>query len=362
MGDLRSTPLSKLHRDVGARMVEFAGWDMPVQYEGILSEARAVRRSAGLFDVSHMGRFLIEGPGAAVHLDRVLSVNVPRLAVGRARYGVVCDESGGIIDDCIVYRLGEEKYLLVPNAANSASVAAWLARWVPPDADSTTSDVTGELAMIALQGPEAIEMLGNLTPTDLSSLRPFRLCEAEVAGVPAIIARTGYTGEDGVEFLAPADSAPDLWTALADRGAAMCGLGARDVLRIEAGLLLHGSDMDVSVNPYEAGLGRFVSPERDGYVAGAALRRLRDEGPSRRLVGLRVTGRRMIRGGHAILSGGQEIGRVTSGSYSPALDSNLGLGYVPAELSTEGTRLTVNVRANEVEVEVAGLPFYSRAR
>ena len=181
-------------------MVEFAGWDMPVQYAGILSEARAVRGSSGIFDVSHMGRLVIEGPGAAAYLDRVLSVDVPKLRIGRARYGVVCNESGGIIDDCIVYRLGEAEYLLVPNAANTPAVKEWLARWSPPAAEAATTDVTEELSMIALQGPEAIDLLGPLVDADISGLRPFGLCQSRIDGAPATIARTGYTGEDGVEL------------------------------------------------------------------------------------------------------------------------------------------------------------------
>ena len=362
MADLRTTPLHQAHRDAGARMVEFAGWDMPVQYAGILSEARAVRGSAGIFDVSHMGRLVIEGPGAAAYLDRVLSVDVPRLRIGRARYGVVCNEAGGIIDDCIVYRLGEARYLLVPNAANTPAVKQWLARWSPPAAEAATTDVTAELSMIALQGPGAIDLLGPLVDADISGLRPFGLCESRIDGAPATIARTGYTGEDGVEFFVPSGDAAGIWAELAGRGAALCGLGARDVLRLEAGLLLHGSDMDETVNPYEAGLGRFVNADREAYAAGPALRRIREAGPSRSLVGLNVSGRRVVRGGQAILSGGVQVGRVTSGSYSPTLDRNIALGYVPTAFAAEGTRLTVDVRGNEVEVEVASLPFYSRAR
>ena len=363
---MRETPLHAVHIAAGARMVDFAGWDMPVQYAGILDEARAVRSGAGLFDVSHMGRLFIEGTGAVAFLDRVLSVNVPRLRLGRARYGVICDESGGIIDDAIVYRLGEEKYMLVPNASNTLAVTEWLKRWEPGAAESTTTEVTDELSMIALQGPTAIAMLQPITGADLAGLRPFAVIETLLEGVPAIVARTGYTGEDGVEFFVPSDSAAAIWEALAEKGAVACGLGARDVLRLEAGLLLHGNDMDTSVNPYEAGLDRFVDADRESYVAGPALRRIRDTGPARKLVGLSVSGRRVIRGGHPILSatpkGAREVGRVTSGSYSPTLDRNIGLGMVQTPLSEAGTRLTVDVRGNDVDVEVIQLPFYSRPR
>ena len=346
-------------------MVPFGGWDMPVQYSGILKEARAVRGAAGIFDVSHMGRLIIEGPGAATFLDRVLSVNVLKLRIGRARYGVICDETGGIIDDCIVYRLGEDRYRLVPNAANTASVLAWLERWAPDRSQATIEEVTDDVSMVALQGPLAIEMLAPMVSMNLPEMRMFAIADTSIEGVAATIARTGYTGEDGVEFFCPAASVVAIWEALVERGAVPCGLGARDVLRLEAGLLLHGNDMDTTVNPYEAGLGRFVSADRENYVAGPALRRIRDEGPSRRLVAINVVGRRVIRSGHPIFApaqGTQEVGRVTSGSYSPTLDRNIGLGYVPAALAAEGTRLTVDVRGNEVEVEVTSLPFYSRPK
>lgn len=359
---LRQTSLHGAHLDAGARMVPFAGWDMPVQYSGILAEVRAVRSGVGLFDVSHMGRLLIEGPGAAEFLNRVLSNNVPKLRIGRARYGVICEKSGGIIDDCIVYRLDEARYMLVPNAANTAAVTEWLERWAPADAEATMSDVTGETAMIAVQGQSAMALLQQLADADLTEMKMFSVVETRVDGAPSTIARTGYTGEDGVELFIPAESAPAIWAKLVVKGAVPCGLGARDVLRLEAGLLLHGNDMDTSVNPFEAGLDRFVSADREAYIAGPALRRIRDAGPKRRIVGLAVSGRRVVRSGHAILSDGGRVGEVSSGSYSPTLDRNIALGYVPAALAAEGTPLTVDVRSNKVDVEVASLPFYSRPR
>ena len=346
-------------------MVPFAGWEMPVQYSSILDEARAVRSSAGLFDVSHMGRVEFRGPDAARVLDRTLSVNVPRLRVGRARYNVICDEAGGIIDDCIVYRREEQRFLLIPNAANTVAVLDWVS---PPASESDAvkiEEVTADVAMIALQGPRAVSMLAGLTEADVSSMRPFAAVEAEVAGVETLLARTGYTGEDGFELMMPSDAARDIWRRLMDRGAVPCGLGARDVLRLEAGLLLHGNDMDTSTNPYEAGLDRFVDPDREGYAAGEALRRARDardEGSSRRLVGFNVLGRGIARHGYAITDGSGKIGEVTSGSHSPTLDRSIGLGYVPTGFSAEGSRIHVDVRGRLVEAEVTPLPFYSRKR
>ena len=356
---LKRTPLYDTHLELGGRMMPFGGWDMPVQYTGILNEARAVRSNAGLFDVSHMGRIDISGPDAVSLLNRVLSVDVPKLRRRRARYGVICNLDGGIIDDTIVYRLGRERFLLVPNASNADTVADWLLRWRRGSDEVDVNIVTEELAMIAHQGPTAQLMLSGLTDHDLSSLRLFRAAETEIAGAPSIVARTGYTGEDGFELMVPAGDAARIWRALSDAGAVPCGLGARDVLRLEAGLPLHGNDIDAGTNPYEAGLGRFVDLDREEYVARESLIRLRDEGPARRLVGFDVVGRGIARQGHAIVAGDERVGEVTSGSYSPTLDRAIGMGYVREDLSDPGTPLHVDVRGRMVEAEVALLPFYA---
>ena len=357
--DLKRTPLYDTHVESGGRMAPFGGWDMPVQYTGILDEARAVRSSAGIFDVSHMGRVEIDGPDAAALLNRVLSVDVPKLRRRRARYGLICNVEGGIIDDTIVYRLERYRYLLVPNASNADAVVDWLREWQRRSDEVEIEVVTDKLAMIALQGPAAQLALSGLTDYDLTSLRLFRATETKVAGAPCIVARTGYTGEDGFEIMPPAGEAATVWRALSDAGATPCGLGARDVLRLEAGLPLHGNDIDVGANPYEAGLGRFVHLDREGYVAREALTRLRDEEPSRRLIGFDVVGRGIARQGYALLSDGERVGEVTSGNYSPTLDSAIGMGYVRAEFSDPGTPLQVDVRGRLVEAEVTLLPFYA---
>ena len=356
---LRRTPLYDVHVSLGGRMVPFAGWDMPVQYASILDEARAVRSKAGVFDVSHMGRMLIRGPDAAALLNRVLSPDIPKLRIRRARYGLICNEEGGIIDDAIVYRLGRERYMLVPNASNADTVADWVEQWRRPTDDVEVETVTGDLAMIAHQGPAAQVMLRTLTDYDVSTLRLFRTVETEVAGASAIVARTGYTGEDGFEIMVPSSDAPKVWQALCDAGATPCGLGARDVLRLEAGLPLHGNDIDVSVNPYEAGLDRFVHLDREEYIARDALMRIRDEGPSRRLIGFRMVGRGIARHGHDLYSGGEQAGHVTSGSYSPTLDMAIGMGYVREEFSGLGEPLQVDIRGRMVDAEVEMLPFYA---
>ena len=358
---LRRTALYDVHAGLGGRFVPFAGWEMPVRYGSIIAEARAVRSSAGLFDVSHMGRLEVSGKDAAALLSATLSVGVERLRLGRARYNVICDDDGGIVDDCIVYRRGTERFLLIPNASNTGAVLNRLAELSGRmGADASVVNVTDEIGMVACQGPDAEGMLQRLTERDLSKVRPFRAVRATVGGSDCYVARTGYTGEDGFELMMPSADAPALWNSLVELGALPCGLAARDVLRLEAGLLLHGNDMDTSVNPYEAGLDRFVEPDRDGYAAGPALRRIRDEGVSRKIVGFKMTGRGIPRAGHDILDGDGErwIGRVTSGGPSPTLDLNIGMGYVPIAHSEVGTRIAIDARGRKVEAEVVALPFY----
>ena len=362
-GELKRTPLHPAHVALGARIAPFAGWEMPVQYAGILDEARAVRSGVGLFDVSHMGRIEISGAEAASLLDRVFSSSIQSIRVGRAKYGVVCDQAGGIIDDCLLYRLGEQRFLLVPNASNTSVVLEWISQWKPRDGRVRIEDVTSSLAMLAHQGPGAREILQDLTQQfDLSSLKPFGVGEATVADAQAIVSRTGYTGEDGLEIIVPRETVGELWEFLTSRGAVPCGLGARDVLRLEAGLLLHGNDIDTSINPYEAGLGRFVDPDREDYVAAENLRRIRDEGTGRVLIGFHMVGRGIARHGYAILDGSQQIGHVSSGSYSPTLDRAIGLGYVPTRHSAPGTHFQIDIRGRLVEAQITTLPFYSRRR
>ena len=362
MTDLRHTALYDTHLSLGGRIVPFGGWAMPIQYTSILQEARAVRTNAGLFDVSHMGRLDISGSGAASLLNRALSVNAAALRIGRARYNVICNSSGGIIDDCIVYRRGDERFLLIPNAANTAAVVGWLARLNTQPDDVSIRNITADTAMIAHQGPQAAAMLSGAVSRDLASVRPFAAVETRIDGVDALLARTGYTGEDGFEIILPTEEAARIWRLLMDKGAAACGLGARDVLRLEAGLLLHGNDMDDQTNPYEAGLDRFVDPDREGYAARDTLLKARDEGVARTLVGFVMMGRGIPRHGYAISDGERNIGIVTSGGPSPTLDSAIGLGYVPACRSAIGSTLKIDIRGRLVEAQVVRLPFYSRRR
>lgn len=360
MHALQETPLHDIHTALATRTAPFAGWDMPLQYSGILNEVKIVRTNAGLFDVSHMGRLEITGPNAADLLETVLSVSASDMRLGRARYNVLCTKDGGIIDDAIVYRRGNEDFLLMPNATNTLTVIDWLAANSKTHRRVNIKDVTHQTAMIAHQGPMATDMLQPLTDVDLSTILPFGTVETRVAGTDTLVARTGYTGEDGYELIVSSDVATILWERLMDQGAAPCGLGARDVLRLEAGLLLHGNDMDTSVDPYEAGLERFVDPDRDTYLAGPALRRIRDRGVARKLVGFKMVERGIARHGYPITDGHDIIGSVTSGGPSPTLDMNIGVGYVPTVSTNPGTQIYVEIRGRPVPAVVTELPFYVR--
>ncbi|MCZ6891691.1 MAG: glycine cleavage system aminomethyltransferase GcvT [Chloroflexi bacterium] len=359
---LSRTALYDTHVALDGRMVPFAGWEMPLQFQGILAEARAVRATAGLFDVSHMGRIWLRGAQAADLLDWVTTADVPSVALNRARYTLVCNEAGGIIDDCIFYRLGDQEYLLIANAANRDAVWSWLQHWrtdrfLSVELDDRTLDV----GMIAFQGPQTPALLDRVAPGLADELRPFRCAQTKVAGVEALVGRTGYTGEDGFEIMPAMSDAPKLWSLLQELGAVPCGLGARDVLRLEAGLLLHGTDMDVDRNPIEAGLERFVALDSESVCA-EALRRILRSGPARRLAGFQMVGRGIARHGYAIVSRGEPVGEVTSGGYSPTLDRSIGLGYVASELAPLGSRLSIDIRGKLVDAETVALPFYSRRR
>ena len=359
---LSRTALYDTHLALGGRMVPFAGWEMPLQFEGILAEARAVRSASGLFDVSHMGRIWLRGSQATELLNWVVTADVPSLGLNRARYTLVCNEQGGIIDDCILYRLGGDEFLLVANAANHEAVLRWLLGWRADRFPSVElDDRTAEVGMIALQGPDSPGLLESIAPGVSESLKPFRCVTARVAGREALVARTGYTGEDGFEIMPVSEDAPRLWSVLHQQGAAPCGLGARDVLRLEAGLLLHGTDMDVIRNPLEAGLERFVALDSPS-VCSEVLRSIQRESVRQRITGFQMAGRGIARHGYPIVHQGELVGEVTSGGHSPTLDRNIGLGYVAVKLAVPGSRFSVDIRGKLVEAEAVPLPFYSRRR
>ena len=365
---LKKTVLHSAHVEAGAKMVPFGGWDMPVQYaDGIISEVKAVRNSAGMFDVSHMGRLEFEGPGAESFLGTIISANLPIIKVGRGKYNFICNASGGIIDDAMVYRVGDEKFLLVINAGNTDADMDWINPHLKGSSGFTMNVITDDTAMIAVQGPEAVGIIDGLTGDAASKIRRFRIGEAEVNGIPATLARTGYTGEDGFEIVVAADHGVKLWSILKETGVVEAGLGARDALRLEAGLPLHGNDLSTDTNPFEAGFGRFAYFEAPGCIAALALKQLSTQEQARALVGFTMIGRGIPRTGLNILSSGASetddlnvIGIVTSGTHSPTVDGGIGMGYVEQKYSATGTQIVIDVRGRPVEAEIVDMPFYKR--
>ena len=360
---LKKTPLHAAHLAAGARMVPFGGWDMPVQYTGIMEEHRAVRTRAGLFDVSHMGEVDFAGPGALALAQRLVTNDVARLAQGQALYTPMCTPDGGIIDDLLVYRLGADHLMLVLNAANTAEDLAWIRQHA--SADVRINDRSEEIALLALQGPRAQEILQSQTRAPLGDIRYYWFLDrVEVAGRRAIVSRTGYTGEDGFEIYLDARDAVHVWEALLRAGAPLgllpAGLGARDTLRLEAGLLLHGNDMDKSVTPLEVGYGWTVKLDKGDFIGAEALGRQKREGVARRLVGFTLTDRVIARHGFPIHHEGETVGRVTSGSFAPTLQQSIGLGLITAAYARPGGRLAVEIRGRDVGGAVTKLPFYKR--
>ncbi|MFQ6029811.1 MAG: glycine cleavage system aminomethyltransferase GcvT [Dehalococcoidia bacterium] len=364
--NLRTT-LHPVHLDLGGRMVPFGGWDMPVQYSGIISEVKAVRTDQGIFDVSHMGRLYLSGPRCTDFLDWVLTNSATTLRVGRARYCLICNEAGGVIDDTIFYRLAEDRYLLIPNAGNRMEVVAWFQRWIDEKfaGGVTIDDRTITTSLIAFQGPNTAEALDRLCQLEggesPSGQRPFTWRDGKFQGKTVFVGRTGYTGEDGFEIALAAADSQVVWNALLDQGATPCGLGARDVLRLEAALPLHGHEIDAETTPIEAGLDRFVRSEGQ-FVGSEVLQKQREQGVERQLVGMKLPGRSAPRAGYAILSQGREVGRITSGTYSPTLDTSIAMGYVLVRYDTPGQTLEVDLRGRAAPVEVVPLPFYTRNR
>jgi aminomethyltransferase len=364
-GTLRKTPLNAAHRELSAKMVAFGGWDMPVEYSGLISEHLAVRQAAGLFDVSHMGEFTIEGPGALAYLQRVTSNDVAKLAIGQAQYSALPMANGAPADDVILYRKGDDRYLMVVNASNAEKDLAWLQSQGPRDCELV--DQSASYALLALQGPRAQEILQPLTPVDLSQVKYYHFAEGVVSGAPATIARTGYTGEDGFEIFVAPELAPDLWRALLAAGAPAglkpAGLGARDTLRLEAKMCLYGNDMDETTTLIEAGLGWIVSfADGKDFPGRAVLEAQKQAGPPRKLAGFEMVGRGIARHGYPALLGDHTVGAVTSGTYAPFLQKNIGLVYLPAAQSAVGTEFDVDIRGRRVPARVVATPFYKRAR
>ncbi|MBI2201141.1 MAG: glycine cleavage system aminomethyltransferase GcvT [Armatimonadetes bacterium] len=359
---LKRTSLFDTHVRSGARMVEFGGWEMPVQYAGIVEEHRAVRSSAGLFDVSHMGEVEVDGPGALESVQRLITNDAARLAVGQGLYTPMCTPSGGIIDDLTVFRLAEQRFLFVVNAATTAKDVAWIQQHTR---SARARDRSSEFALLALQGPASQAILQRLTRADLPSLRFFHIAEGvDVAGIRCLISRTGYTGEDGFEIAPPWDVAPRVWEALIDAGRrdglVPAGLGARDTLRLEAGIMLYGSDIDETTSPLEAPLGWTVKLDKGEFVGRDALRAQKELGVQRKLVGFEVADRAIPRSGYALHAGGRQIGQVTSGTFGPWVNKGIGMGYLSKAFTKAGTQIDVQVRGKAAPATVVKLPFYKR--
>jgi aminomethyltransferase len=363
---LRRTPLHTRHVELGARMVPFAGWEMPVQYASIIDEHRTVRSAVGLFDLSHMGEVQISGPEALAFSRYALVSDPGALEPGQAQYSMLCDESGGIIDDLIVYRT-DPGYLLVCNASNHDTVVAHLeALRRRGDFDALVEDRSERTALIAPQGPRAAELLAMLTELDLSSLGYYRSMTGTVAGIDCLLARTGYTGEDGFELFCDARRAPRLWDAVLEAGGGFglkpCGLGSRDTLRLEAGMPLYGNELGRDVNPYEANLGRVVKLDKGEFVGRAALASVQQSGPARKLVGLVMRDNAIARHGYPVRVDGTDAGMVTSGTASPTLGEPIAMAYLPVEAAAVGRELEVVVRERPYRAEQVKLPFYKRPK
>jgi len=360
---LKRTPLYGEHASLGAKIVPFAGYEMPVQYPtGITAEHKAVREAAGLFDVSHMGEFVVRGPQALDLVQRVTVNDASRMEVGQAQYSAMCYEHGGVVDDLIVYRF-EDHWMLVVNASNLAKDLAWIRSHVG-GLDVQVEDRSEEMALIALQGPAAREILRPLASIDVDDVRYYHFKEGKVNGAPAIIAGTGYTGEDGFELCVANEDAVALWRALlaGGRGAGLipAGLGSRDSLRLEVGYALYGNDLDDQHTPLESGLGWITKLDKGDFIGRDALVRQKEAGVPRRLVGMQITGKAFPRHGYPVLSGGTPVGVVTSGTVSPSLGWGVAMGYVPPELAKPDTALQIDVRGKPADAVVKRPPFYTK--
>ena len=345
---LQRTPLHDRHVALGARMVPFAGWEMPVQYAGVIQEHLAVRTDAGAFDVSHMGEVEVEGPRALELLQGLLSNDLARLEPGDAQYTLLTNERGGIVDDLIAYRLGEFRFLLVVNASNREADVDWIkSREI---SGSDVRDISDEVGLIAVQGPNAIAKLG------LQPAKQFTFAEERIDGIEAMVNRTGYTGEDGCEILCMAEDAVALWDAVLARGVTPCGLGARDTLRLEASLPLHGNDIRADTDAIEAGLGWTCALDQKDFTGADVLRRIKEEGPARKLVSFVMEEKAVPRQGMPIVKGGV----VTSGTHSPTLDVGIGMGYVPSPMSQPGSDLTIDVRGRDRTARIVPKPIYKK--
>jgi aminomethyltransferase len=357
---LKRTPLYECHLEAGARMVDFAGWEMPVQYTGVIEEHRAVRTAAGLFDVSHMGEVRVRGAGAEAFLQRLTPNDVTKLVPGRAHYSGLLTDRATYIDDILIYKLAAEDFMVVVNASNAPRDFEWIASRAQGEAEVT--DESDGYALLALQGPRALRMLAPLSSVDVAALKYYGFAQGTVDGAPALISRTGYTGEDGFELYLPPEHAAGVWRRLLAAGATPAGLGARDTLRLEAAMALYGHEIDEETTPFEAGLAWVVKLEKGDFLGRDALLAQKAAGVGKKLVGFEVQGRGIARQGHPVVSGGRAVGVVTSGTWSPTFEKALGLAYLPPEMAVAGTAFAIDVRGRSLPAVVAEIPFYKKPR
>jgi aminomethyltransferase len=360
---MNRTALYDWHVAHGGRMVDFAGWEMPIQYTSIIEEHHAVRQRVGLFDIAHMGRLTFTGPQAGALLDHLLTNDVSALQRGQVRYSLVCNEQGGILDDVLVYRL-DDSYMLVVNASNREKIIEWIGRH-SGSFEADVRDETRETFMAALQGPQAQAVLTPHVPLDLESLRYYTTARTEVFGIEATLSRTGYTGEDGFEVIVPAAEGTRLWEQLMKAGAAAgiapCGLGCRDTLRLEAAMPLYGHEMDETTDPFTAGLGFAVKLQAGDFIGKEALEVLKQQPAEHKRLGLVLEGRRIAREGSAVLADGTPVGRVTSGTFSPTLGQSIAMASLERVTAGEEADLSVDIRGQQVAARVVPLPFYKRS-
>ena len=363
---LKKTPLNARHRASGAKMVPFGGWDMPVEYSGIVGEHMAVRTRAGVFDVSHMGQIEIAGKDALAAVQRISCNDASKLAVGQAQYSGLLTPQGTFIDDLLVYRLAPAHFLLVVNASHISTDYGWIAEQIKPAGDAVAVDASSRYALIAVQGPAALEVVQPLTGVELNAMKYYRFAHGEVASVRTTISRTGYTGEDGFEIFVPPSSADRVWLALLQAGQGVglvpCGLGARDTLRLEAGMRLHGNDIDETRTAVEADLGWIVGWKKDDFIGAAALRDQKANGVKQKIVGFEMLDRGIARQGYAASIDGKNVGVVTSGTQTPYLKKAIGMAYLPIEHTGVDTEFDVDIRGRLTRARVVPMPFYKRAR
>jgi aminomethyltransferase len=365
--ELKQTPLNAVHRELGGKMVDFGGWDMPVQYKaGVIEEHMATRTRAGLFDVSHMGEIWVEGPDAVAFVDRITTNDVSKLEDGQAHYSALTNEKGGVVDDLLVYRFMPEKLLLVVNAGTTEKDWDWITSHKGDD-EIVLTNASADYCQIAIQGPKALEILQTLTDTELEPIKYYWFTTGRVDDVDAIISRTGYTGEDGFEVYAPADAAEQLWNKLLEAGESHgiipCGLAARNTLRLESAMSLYGHELSDDITPLEANLGWITKLKKESdFIGKDALIALKEKGLSRKIVGFEMTEPGIARDDFDVYIDGKKAGKVTSGSPAPFLKKNIGLAFVPVEFANAGQEITIDIRGKQVAAKIVPTPFYKRER